>query len=386
MCGYVYSGNDKAGDYISIVKRICTGKGECRAMGYEHGGNAYRYGNVIDFSANINPLGTPEGIIGCAADALSGIAQYPDTECVELRGRISEEYEEYLINKDFVICGNGAADLIYRLMLAVRPETALLVSPCFNEYEQALRLSGAKIMYYDLDHCEFKVDSSFVGFLEDRINEIDMLCLCSPNNPTGKVIERSTAEEILELCKNHGVFVLYDECFNDFLEESGRYTLADMVKTHKNLFILKAFTKMYALAGLRLGYGFCSDIVLLEKMYAAGPPWNVSSLVQCAGIAALNERDFVRETLNTIRTEREWIYKQFDHIGLKYWKSDANFILFRYDSHQGNLKTMLLEKGILIRDCSNYRNLCEGFYRIAVKTREDNEALIRAIQRLKHIK
>ena len=134
---------------------------------------------------------------------------------------------------------------------------------------------------------------------------------------------------------------------------------------------------MYAMAGVRLGFGLTADTELIDRMYQAGSPWNVSVLASAAGKAALKEDDFVKETVQYIRKEKEYLYQALDTLGVQYWKSAANYILLKADR---DLKERLIAAGILIRDCSNYRNLSEGYFRIAVKSHADNEKLTAALK------
>lgn len=342
-----------------------------------HGGDIYRYENVLDFSANINPLGTPPGIIQAVENSLSNIAHYPDIYCEKLREKIAATV---IVEKEAVICGNGAADLIYRLVFAKKPKKALILAPGFAEYEQALCACGTKIVFYYLNHMDFRLDETFLDALTD---DLDMICICSPNNPTGAVIEPKLLHKISSVCKEKHIFMLMDECFNDFLEEPEKYTLLERVKQEKHIFLLKAFTKMYGMAGVRLGYGICTDKEILEKMYEAGPPWNVSVLAQAAGIAALDEKTFTISTRKYIKKEKEKLYKALDKLKIQYWKTDANYIFFRESK---GLKERLLKKGILIRDCSNYPGLEEGYYRIAVKSDVDNRKLIAVLKEVQGTK
>lgn len=339
-----------------------------------HGGDIYRYKNILDFSANMNPLGTPNGIIEAVKENLNNMVHYPDIYCEALREKIAITE---MVEKEYVICGNGAADLIYRLIFAKKPKKALVLAPGFAEYEQALRVCGTEIVYYYLNHKDFKLDSKF---LEQLTEDLDMVCICSPNNPTGAVIEPKLLCSISKICKEKHIFILMDECFNDFLEEPETYTLLEQVKKETHIFLLKAFTKMYGMAGIRLGYGICRDSNLLDKMYEAGPPWNVSVLAQAAGIAALKEKEFSVHTRRYIKQEKEKLYVELDQLGIQYWKTNANYIFFK---DAKGLKERLLEKGILIRDCSNYEGLEEGYYRIAVKSEADNRKLMEAWKKVR---
>ncbi len=265
-----------------------------------HGGDIYTHKGVIDFSANINPLGTVPSVLKAAKESLENIGNYPDTQCRALRQALSEKEN---IDKENIICGNGAADLIFNLVLAAKPKKALLVTPSFAEYEQALSLTETEIQFYKLKEANgFKLEEDYLEYLS---TDIDMVFLCTPNNPTGKTIEPRLLERIISKCEENHILLVLDECFNDFLDQPEVYSMKDKVQIYKCIFILKAFTKMYAMAGLRLGYGLCSNKALLEQMERLRQPWSVSIPAQAAGVAALAEVDLPRKTRKYIQVERE---------------------------------------------------------------------------------
>lgn len=341
-----------------------------------HGGDIYPYESILDFSANINPFGTPESVKKAVKECVDRVQHYPDIACGALREKIAAIEG---VPKEAVICGNGAADLIYRLVMTKKPKHALVLAPGFAEYEQALKFAGAEIQYSYLNAETFQLDQTF---LLELTEDFDMLCICSPNNPTGQAIEPKLLEAIRKTCKEKQIFLLMDECFNDFLEEPEPHSLLQKAGSDTNIFILKAFTKMYGMAGIRLGYGICKDYKLLDDMCQAGPPWNVSTVAQHAGIAALEDTEYPKRTRAYVKQEKLFLYEELDTLGIQYWKTDANFIFFR--TMEG-LKERMIEQGILIRDCSNYQGLSKGYYRIAVKSHKENEKLIQAFHNLEEI-
>jgi threonine-phosphate decarboxylase len=199
--------------------------------------------------------------------------------------------------------------------------------------------------------------------------------LCNPNNPTGKIIAPELMKKILEFCGKHDTQMFVDECFLD-LSNSGE-SMKQYLATFKNLFILKAFTKSYGMAGIRLGYCLCADEKLLARMAAASQPWNVSSLAQAAGIAALQEQAFLQKTKDLVAVERQWLKRELEELGFWVCPSSANYLLFHGSA---DLHLKLKEKKIAIRNCDNYYGLGSGWYRIAVRLHEENECLIRAMK------
>lgn len=344
-------------------------------MIYGHGGDIYTHKPDLDFSVNVNPLGPPEGVVRAAKQGAERMAAYPDSRCRMLREKLSLKQG---IAEDHYIFGNGAADLIYRLALAEKPGRALIPVPAFSEYEQALKTVGCGITYYETkpESC-FCVDEHFLNELD---GQYDMVFLCSPTNPSGQAIGKELLMEIVKICEDRGIRLVLDECFIGFLENADERSMLGETEQHPHLFLLRAFTKIYAMPGMRLGYGVSSDRDLLERMEEAGQPWSVSVPAQMAGLAALDEDDYVSEARRLVRVEREFLEAELAGMGIDFISSDANFILI----HEGaDLFNRLRSGGILIRDCANYPGLGRGWYRIAVRTREENARLLSAIREIK---
>ena len=344
-------------------------------MIYGHGGDIYTHKPDLDFSVNVNPLGPPEGVVRAAKQGAERMAAYPDSRCRMLREKLSLKQG---IAEDHYVFGNGAADLIYRLALAEKPGRALIPVPAFSEYEQALKTVGCGITYYETkpESC-FCVDEHFLNELD---GQYDMVFLCSPTNPSGQAIGKELLMEIVKICEDRGIRLVLDECFIGFLENADERSMLRETERYPHLFLLRAFTKIYAMPGMRLGYGVSSDRDLLERMGEAGQPWSVSVPAQMAGLAALDEDDYVSEARRLVRVEREFLEAELAGMGIDFISSDANFILI----HEGaDLFNRLRSGGILIRDCANYPGLGRGWYRIAVRTREENARLLSAIREIK---
>lgn len=344
-------------------------------MEYKHGGDVYSNQGVMDLSSNVNPYKIPDSITKAIRNSISQLSNYPDSRCRELREKLGSRYE---VPSDHVICGNGAADLIYSLVYAKKPKKALLLAPCFSEYEAALKNLDTEIVRYDLkEDLGFQLDA---GILNCLTSEIDLFFLCTPNNPTGRIVEKYLQNAILEKCRKNQILLILDECFLDFSDKWKEASAVGYIEENPYLFILKSFTKMYGLAGLRLGYGISSNRTLLEQIESAGQPWPVSIPAQHAGIAALEEEKFAEETREKTAVEREWLLQKMNPYVKKVYASDVNFILFQAEEH---LKESLLKKKILIRDCSDYYGLSSGYYRVAVKDRKTNQKFLEALKKRK---
>lgn len=336
-----------------------------------HGGDVYRYKDYMDFSANCNPLGMPEGVIKAICQAVPQAVHYPDVQCTELIQALSG-YEG--VDEPMVYCGNGAAEVIFSLCLGIKPREAVIPAPTFAEYEQALESVDCKV-----NHVFLTEEDGFVpgeDLLKALTDRVDVLFFCNPNNPTGVLTSRDYMEKLLKSCRKHNILLVIDECFLDFVENPRDYSMKDYLKEYKNLFILKAFTKRYAMAGIRLGYGLCGDRELLDKMELVTQPWNVSGIAQAAGIAALRESEYVRQGREMVFREQAYLKGELEKLGYKLYDSRANYIFFR---GMEELSQAMKEKKILIRDCSNYPGLSQGYYRIAVRTHEENRHLIEAL-------
>lgn len=339
-----------------------------------HGGDIYRNQGVIDFSTNVNPLGIPKALYGVLGNSIQKIGHYPDISCERLRDELARKEG---IKKEQIICGNGAAELIFSLVFGVKPQKALIQAPTFLEYEQALKSIDCQMEVFESKReKEFRLDEKFL----DRIHkDLDMVFLCNPNNPTGILTEPELLLKISKRCKEKEVILVLDECFVEFIKEPEKYSMKQYLAKNPWIFILKAFTKTYAMAGIRLGYGMTSNIDLIEKMERVTQPWNVSVLAQEAGVAALKEISYFKESRELVERERAYLKKSLKQIGFKVFDSQANYIFFQGPE---NLYVKCLDRGFLIRDCSNYRGLGKGDYRIAVKTTEENEKLLKTFMEL----
>lgn len=336
-----------------------------------HGGDIYAEEILLDFSANVNPLGTPPGVTKAICEAASHVQHYPDPYCRALTAAIAAHEG---VRQEDILCGNGAAELIYNYCDATRPARVAELAPTFSEYALAARHFGAEVLRYTLpEETWFTLDAGILPFLKEK--KPDVLFLCSPNNPTGRTIPRELLEEILALCKALGAHVVLDECFLDF---TSRASAKDLLAENPQLLILKAFTKNYALAGVRVGYCLTENQALLCKMAACQQPWNVSTLAQAAGVAALREGEFFARAKALIPPQREALTRGLLNLGFKVCPSEANYLLFRAPV---KLDKALRREKIAIRNCENYAGLGAGWYRIAVRRPEENEALLCAMQR-----
>lgn len=357
-------------------------------MQYQHGGDIYSQNIEIDYSANLSPLGLPDGVRRRLMDCLSTTvcSVYPDSECRKLVKALGVSHG---VPEAWILCGNGAADLIFGLVYARKPKRGLVTAPTFSEYEQALRVSGCRVDYqFLMEENGFRPD---VERLLKRIllagaegTPYDMVFLCNPNNPTGIPVKAEDVRRLAEACERTGTLLIVDECFCEFLEQPQAYSIIGELGRFQNLFVLKAFTKLYSMAGLRLGYGLCGNAEVLESLRAARQPWSVSGLAQEAGEAALKELAYVERVREIIKTERHFLWEELQSLGFTVYDSQANYLFFKEPALQsgasGWLYRRLLARRVLIRNCGNYPGLDVSFSRICVKTRAENECLMEHIK------
>ena len=340
-----------------------------------HGGDwaGYRaeFGrDPLDFSANVSPLGLPEGVAKAITAALATADRYPDPLCRALREKLAVAEG---VPAEWLLCGNGAADLIFRLALAAKPRTALVTAPTFAEYATALETAGCTVERHFLrEENDFAVTKDLLNAVHPGTN---MVFLCQPNNPTGQLTALPLVEQILHRCAACGTLLVVDECFLDFLPDHALRTAKGLLG-EGDLVILKAFTKLYGMAGVRLGYALSADTALLEQMQACGQPWGVSSLAQAAGLAALEETAYVEKVRALIAEQRPRLTDGLRALGLRVLDGRANYLLFQAPETLGEA---LRQRGAVLRSCANYPGLGPGWYRTAVRTGPENEQLLKLL-------
>ena len=346
-----------------------------------HGGDIYSgaspLGRWLDYSANINPLGMADSVKNSIMASIDGLVHYPDPQGRELKQAISARYDIPVKN---IILGNGAAELFYVYFHAMRPVKVLLPVPSFSEYEKAARCCGAQVNYFFLQEEEnFQVNLSR---LAEAMAGYDALILGNPNNPTGQLLEAGDLEKFIARAQELKVQVIVDESFLDFLADREKYAVDRLVLKYDNLLVATSLTKFFAIPGLRLGFGLApADMV--EELEFHKDVWNVNSLAQAAGKAALADREFMARTIShTAETLAEMTEELGSIKGIKVFSPSVNFVLLNIatsgmSSHE--LVAAMRKKGILIRDCSSYPGLGNTFVRLAIRGREENRQLLEAL-------
>lgn len=324
-----------------------------------HGGDIYGFQQpVLDFSININPLGMPEGAVRAAEEGIRLSGRYPDWRKRELTAAI-RRFHHLTENEGQIICGNGVAELLYALCFYLRgkgAQTFWTFLPTFMEYESAAGAAGLKRAV--------------------REDTADVIFICNPNNPTGTLYARDRLRTCFEDCRQRHAVLVTDESFLPFLEEDGEISLLHDAVREPGLFVLRSLTKIYAMPGLRLGYLVCGDEKEAEGIQSFLQPWNVSIPAQMAGVASLEDEDYLKRTRIYVKRERAKMAGELSEILRTGADGRADFLFFHADEDLGK---RLLQRNILIRDCSDIRGLSKGWYRVGLRSPEDNQRLIAAL-------
>ena len=366
---------------------------------YTHGGDVYRNPIEYDFSINVNPLGMPLASIQAAHEGIVLTGRYPDYRAEQLCHAIAKAKN---IPADRIIPGNGAAELLYVLGQTI-PGKALVIAPTFTGYAEAVAAGGGEITYAGWmaddsegkqtadelaqetvlpKNAENKYDSENViqRLLAKLDDSIRLVFLCNPNNPTGTLFTRDQILRVLAKAEAMQAYVCVDECFLPFLEEEAEYSMLPYLAEHPRLLVLRAFTKIYCMAGLRLGYLACGDAELQLKIRARIQPWNTSIPAQMAGIAALSDTEYLAKTRENLQAERAYLVPRLRELVAEVYDGYGNFLLFR---DEPDLKERMLDVGVLIRACDDFEELDDTYFRIGIRSHSENQEFIRRLARVK---
>lgn len=342
-----------------------------------HGGDIYSRQIRLDFSVNGNPLGMPAEARLSLLAAINHVGEYPDAAAGELTETVSHMLSVQSgreIQGEYLVFGNGASELFLAIVHALKPENIVIPVPSFYGYEYAAKAVDSHIKYVYLSE-----ETAFCPgkeLLQVLTADTDLLFLANPNNPTGQLMSREYLRELMEHCRQQGIIVVLDECFIEFCETDREQpvSLLGKIDQYENLLLVRAFTKSFAMPGVRLGYLVCSNEGLREKIRRQLPEWNLSVFAQRAGIVCAGQAEqYLQDTVEYVKTERAYLREGLEAPGIRVVSGEADFLLL-YTTQP--IYDRLLAKGILIRNCENFRGLGEGYYRIAVKKHEENEVLL----------
>lgn len=351
----------------------------------QHGGNRREVaqylgvdeGTLLDFSANINPLGMPLGVRQRLAESLDKLEQYPDVAYQSLHQALAAYHA---VPPDWIQAGNGETELIFDLVKTLEPKQALVVSPGFAEYQRALAQAKCQVHTWWLqESAGWQLDD---GILSALTPELDCVFLCTPNNPTGLLPDWPLLERIAHKCGDNHIWLIVDEAFLDFVPQQPGFI--PVLGNMPWVWVLRSMTKFYAIPGLRLGYALSSHSASMASLRAKRAPWSINTLAAIAGEQVLQETAYQQETWQWVRRENQWLYQALSKVpGIQAWQPQANYLFFRCDVPELDLQWALLEQaGILIRSCANYPGLDARYYRVAVKSHAANQSLLDALQQV----
>ena len=332
--------------------------------------------DLLDYSSNINPLGASPMVRRYLKSKLGSISEYPDSDSVNLRKALQWYCK---IPNEQIVIGNGATEIIYNFCQAfLNKKTHVLIPiPTFGEYEAAAKLSGCKITFFKTMNLESNLDN----FLK-KIPKNGCVFVCNPNNPTGKLLSKRNLLKIIQAAKRKSSLVFVDESFIELVPDSNE-SIIKYVKKSNNLFILRSMTKSFGLAGIRVGYGI-GNKQIISTLSKIKIPWNISGIAQHAARAALCSTFYLNKTRKVIKKESKYLRNKISNIhGFECHDTTVNFILIKTKLKSKILQKKLLKKNILIRDASTFRGLNNNYIRIAVKTRKENQKLVKALEKIK---
>jgi threonine-phosphate decarboxylase len=340
----------------------------------------FRQDEILDFSSSVNPFGTSLKALEAIKKDLESVAAYPDSNSTDLREAIAKYYG---ITNEKIVVGNGSTELMYLFadVFLQKGDFAVIPSPSFGEYESAIEKAGCKIKFLALNKSfQFDLES-----FKKVIVGAKMVFLCNPNNPTSLLIPKDQLTQMIQAALEQNVLVFLDETFLEFVENEPELTYINKIETFPNLLILRSFTKLYGLTGLRVGFGIANPQII-NVLSNCKLPWNVNCLGQTAAIAALADTAHLQKTLKFIKKEKASMLTELNQIScIRVFPADANFFFINIRKSgftAAQLKQKMLAQGILIRDCSSFKGLDEYYIRIAIKTIPQNQKFLQIFKEI----
>lgn len=349
-----------------------------------HGGDVFAaareldcsWKDILDYSANLNPLGPPPGLKKHLFQNFTLAENYPDPEALAWRSELAADHG---LTPAEIVAGNGSTALMYLLARVLRPRRPVLAAPAFAEYEKALAQAGVRPEY---EFCRPEDDFDLTQEVVERIfaRRPDLVFLTNPTSPAGRMIEPEVLDLALRLAERNGSTLALDEAFLDFTDAA---SMAASVREHPCLVVLRSLTKIYALPGLRLGY-LTAGKELAGRLLESFEPWSVNSLALAAGSFCRGLNGYEDRTRKMIAGERRWLTRKIEESGLgRVIPGEANYLLVRLDAPGWTVETLSLalrKRGILIRNCASFQGILKGYLRLAVKGRAQNTRLVNALR------
>lgn len=337
---------------------------------------------IVSYSANVNPLGISHKLREVLSQHLDAITRYPDREYTKLRQCIADYTGAQMEN---IIMGNGSTELISLFIQTNHPKKAMILGPTYSEYERDINLGGGTCIYFPLkeeNHFRLNVND-LCHQLDDNL---DLLVLCNPNNPTSSSITRKEMRRILDACMEHGIFVMVDETYVEFAPDERNVTSVSLTNYYSNLIILRGTSKFFASPGLRLGYAITGNRDVAKEINTRKDPWTINSLAEIAGQIMFRDEDYIRETKELITSERARLYQELSSWDtVRVYEPQTNFILMKILKEGVDAEILFehcIRKGMMIRNCSTFPFLDSQFIRFCIMSPEDNDRLLEAFREL----
>jgi histidinol-phosphate aminotransferase len=335
----------------------------------------YGLDDVIKLASNENPLGVSPKALAAMTAALPRLSQYPDAASYEFRSALAQHYD---VDMAQVAVGNGADDLILELSMAYLEDgDEVVVSkssfPMYDVHAMAMRATLVKTPLTSA----LCID---LNAMADAITErTKLVYVCNPNNPTGTIVEAEAVDAFIARVPEH-VLIVLDEAYVEMVDSDAFPDSLDYVRQgRENIFVMRTFSKVYGLAGIRVGYGFAHERIVSTLMKIK-PPFNVNVLAQAAGIAALTDSEFVAQSVTANKIGRNYLCREFDRLGLCYAPSHTNFVLVHIGPPASGIQQQLVEKGVIVRPCGGY-DLPE-YLRVSIGTAAQNERFIQTLSEI----
>lgn len=332
---------------------------------------------IIDFSANINPLGPSPKAYRRLKRELHTVCHYPDQRQEELRSLIASKQK---IDPECIVFGNGATQLLYVIARWLKPRKALLIVPGFSEYPAALASVQSDLTEFRLrPENGFRLETQvFLGTLEEK--RPDLIVLANPNNPTGTVIPHDVLVQIARLCRRTRTHFVVDESFIDFTQEP---SLVRLAVEGRYLIVVRSLTKFFALPGLRIGY-LTAHRSVAQTLCRTLEPWSVNTLALAAAAGSIKDSAYRKRTLALVAREREYLLAGLQKLGwIEPFPSQTNFVLARINSRRvrgDTLRKKLESMRLLIRDSCGFKGLGPQYVRFAIRTHTENKRLMSALR------
>ena len=350
-----------------------------------HGGYCQTREKVLDFSANLNPLGTPSIIEDEIKQAVLNnkiYQRYPDYTYAELKGAIATFYN---IEREYIIPTNGASEALNLAIIALNPRSITIISPSYGDYEllcKSLPINCNHVLMKENNNVFILHCSEVIDFL--RKNPSDMIIIVNPNNPTGSVIDHNSILNLAEKLKILGSWLIVDEAYAELSKCKSILEFG----TPENLILVKSFTKMFSIPGLRLGFIYVTSSQVIERIDNIRPPWNVNSIADYVFKKVLIKYrsdlwQFILRSMKYIINERSFLASQLKQLGFQVYDSKTNFMLLKHPWISAmKLRDLLLDRyKILIRPAHTFHGLSIHYSRISVRKREENEFLVKVLEK-----